>query len=94
MTKNNLFAKTETEKKTNAFERIGVSLPAETYKELELFVRDVRDKTGYKISKSELMVQLIKLLPALKVDPELLTSEEDVQTVFNTVRQNIESKTI
>lgn len=91
MKKNALFTKTETDQAKNKFERIGVSLPAETYKELELFVRDVRDKTGYKISKSELMVQLIKLLPALKVDPELLTSEEDVQTVFNTVRRNIEA---
>ena len=91
MSKNALFTKTETDQARNKFERIGVSLSAEDYKALETFVREVRDKAGYKIAKSELLAELFKLLPALKVDPESLTSEEEVKKNFDIVRRKIEA---
>jgi len=88
MTKNILFQKT-TDKE---IARESYSCTKDVSKILETFVRGVRDETGYKISKSELIAELIKLLDALKIDKFYLGSSEDVKNYFQNLRENINIK--
>lgn len=97
-----LFKKTETPGKTTGggipagkYERLSVSLDEDTSKMLEALIRKIRDETGYKISKSEIVNELIKLLPAFEINTFFLGSVEDVKTQFETIKKKIEaSKTI
>ena len=92
--KSELFKKTDTvgsDTPAGKYDRLTVSLNDETSKILESLVRKVRDETGYKVKKTEIVIELIKLLPAFEINTFLMGSKEDVKTQFETIRKKIES---
>ena len=100
---NKLFKKTDPETPSRSsgkripagkYERLTVSLDEATSKILEALVRRIRDETDYKISKSEFVGELIKLIPAFEINPFYLGSAEDIKTQFETIRKKLESSKI
>lgn len=71
------------------YDRITVSLDKESSKLLEIFIREVRDTSGYKIAKSDIIRELIKLLPDMNLIPFYLASPVDISKQFEAIRQDL-----
>lgn len=92
--KSELFKKTDTgsdNTPAGKYDRLTVSLNKETSEILESLVRKVRDETGYKVKKTEIIIELIKLLPVFEINTFLMGSKEDIKTQFETIKKKIES---
>lgn len=89
--KNPLFKKTDDpEDKQKPIDRISFALDREVSRIIEDFCYKVRDETDYKISKSEIIIELIKLLPVLNLNLFYLASYKDVLSQFEIIRKKIE----
>lgn len=87
-----LFRKTTEQpdtKKSKVYDRLTVALDETTSKMLESFVRQVKDETGYKLAKSEIVQQLIKLIPELKLNAFYCGSLDDVNNQFDVIRKKL-----
>lgn len=96
MSKKELFKKTDTGKARGeidkTIDRFSFTCERNTSRILETFVRAVRDETGWRISQSLIIEELIKLLPMLKINPFYLGSKQDVINQFEIIRNKIKEK--
>ena len=86
-----LFRKTTGQEitKSKVYDRLTVSLDESTSKMLETFVRQVRDETGFKLAKSDVVQELIKLVPDLKLNAFFCGSMDDVKNQFDIIRKKL-----
>ena len=70
-------------------EHISFGIEVEVFDIIQDFIDKVRKETRYKISKSEIITELIKLFPLLKLNPKYITSYEDVLANFETAGKKI-----
>lgn len=86
---NPLFIRTTNKKEKTKREHISFGIDVEVFDIIQDFVDKVRKETRYKISKSEIMTEIIKLFPLLKLNPKYMTSYEEVLNQFEIVKKKI-----
>lgn len=90
--KNPLFDKTTGREVKKTPDRISFAIDREVSRIIEDFQYKVRQETDYKISKSEIITELIKLLPRFNINPFYMGSYQDVLNQFEIIGKKI-SKT-
>lgn len=71
------------------YERVTVSLDKETSIMFDDFVHKIKRETGFKISKSIIVKELIKLIPALNLNPFYMASQDDVKNQFEIIKKKL-----
>lgn len=79
----------ENKKSNKDYDRITISLDRATFTMFDDFCIKVRRETGFKIAKSDIVAELIKLIPDLKLQAFYLGSSEDLKNQFETIKKKL-----